>query len=579
MEFPKKIEQPGGNQDVLYEAETGHELSETERQYIISVLQAHYSDIKPDWHGDKSLGKKYARDNVAATDNQITRGECNIAIDELRLQEGQSLILVGPNGAGKSTLFDAIRGKRNATFANGNYGHGRGFHAHDTIRVSHLDQEELLKNIENVRATDVLEVARDHFQLQFPVDWGDMEVYDQNLANQEAQQRIDELLSQVVKLFEMESFLDREVGQLSGGERTKLALLMTLGSEPDVLLLDEPTNHLDLESIAKLQGLFDNYARAGATIVSSSHVGWYKEQAGKNGVLAIAVDDDNNRSLRYSTSPYVSFIKNKEFGVQPKRPPLEWKDDQKYKFVGQSIFTTEENITVSESPLVDIAMPDITGGDIAVLSGKNGTGKSKLMAEMADRNSKVFSREKGFQTAYLPQTWPDEISQGTVRDFFNWVKSETNAQSNIEASRLTKVIRQMNLRQQNRNVLDQPLANFSGGEQRLLWFAAASLMEGTDVLILDEPTNHMDEQAVEQITQAIRDFPGGVVLSTHDIRLMELLEKDSGNTRQGIKPVNIILEKTNGSTTIARSDKSPSEYSSQVMDEGKKQARRLKLTA
>ncbi len=557
------------------------EIDELTKELITSMLQAHYTDIEPGWHGEKSIGKKYARDNAAVSDNVIVRGECEIAIDELRLLPGSSLILVGPNGAGKSTVFDAIRNQRHADFANGNYGYGDGFHNKDSIRISHLDQEELLRSLEGVHVRSVLDVVERHFKSQFPIDWEDGDAYEQNINNQEAEMRIEAVLSKFVKLFEMDVFLDRQVHELSGGERTKLALLMTLGSEPDVLLLDEPTNHLDLESIAKLQGLFETYARAGATVVSSSHVGWFKERAGTDGVLAISIDEDNERSLTYSTSSYGSFVKNRELQHGVARPSFLWKSEQKYAFVEQAVFATQDAFSIPDSPIANMMLPDITGGDITVLSGKNGTGKSKLMAEMANKQSDIFKKEKGLQVAYLPQTWPAEIAGGTVQDFFNWVKSTTNSQSDVEASRLAKVVREMHIRPNKRNILDQPLGSFSGGEQRLLWFAAASLMEGTDMLVLDEPTNHMDEQAVDQITQAIRDFPGGVVLSTHDLRLMQSLEKDSGHSRQGIAPTNIVLEKIDGVTTVdaLHSAQSPSEYSEAILAAGKKAAGHLKLTA
>ena len=321
--------------------------------------------------------------------------------------------------------------------------------------------------------------------------------------------RIQRLMSEVVALFEATHFLNRKVSELSGGERTKLTLMMVLASEPDVLLLDEPTNHLDLESIAKLTGLFDTYKRAGVSVVNVSHVDWFLDMAGEHTIELCA--DGRERSAMQSSSAFKNF-KKKERRRAAIKNSIKWQKLPAKTIVG-ALSETSEAVNIPDSPLKGVEVPSIHGGDITVFSGKNGTGKTKLMNELANPRSRVINRsEKGIQTAYLPQLWPEEVMTGTVQTFFRWVKDQSNPFSQVSPSQLQKELRRLGFGSGRQHLLSEPFSNLSGGEQRLLWFVAASIIEGTDALILDEPSNHMDEPTMMKVVEAIRAFPGAVVL-------------------------------------------------------------------
>lgn len=541
-------------------------------------LREHVVDIKPGWMGSDKHRALAGQSPVAAMDATISRCDPPLELGtRFILEPGKSIVLVGPNGAGKSTLLDAIMDRRHARFDSGSHGYGKGVHGKETLRVSRLDQEELLSNIQHLTAAEVLELTRERYKDEFPVDWEQWEddAIDRNNRNQEAQQRIDELVSQVTKLFEMEEFLERKVGELSGGERTKLSLLMTLASEPDVLLLDEPTNHLDLESIAKLTGLFDTYKRAGVSLVNVSHVEWFLDMVGEDGTIELA-KEKNRRSATQSNAPYRTF-KKREKRRAAIEGSISWSKLGGKKDAA-NLFETSKRVTIPDSPLKDITPPNFYPGDITMLSGKNGTGKTKLMEALAKPERRLIAREKGVQTAYLPQLWPKKITEGTVQDFFVWVKDQTNAHSDILASRLSKELRDIGFGSGRADLLSEKFGSFSGGEQRLLWFAAASLLEGTDALILDEPSNHMDEPTMEKIVEAIRNFPGAVILSTHDLRLMEALEKYPGPTREGKGIRNLLFTRTEETTTIEPTDVSPLNYAKETIKQARKTAGRVKVT-
>lgn len=545
-----------------------------ELERLGDCLEKHVVDIEPGWEGSKNLKKSVSGGFMGAAETSINRCEPEIEISKISFLGGKSVALIGPNGSGKSTLFDAFMEKEDAGFSGGAHGHNKGVHGKETLRIARLNQEEILSDIKDLEVEEVLGLITKRFRQEFPIDWEDIDAYDRNLLNQEAEQRIEELMSQVRALFDIDIFKDRKVSELSGGERTKLSLLMLLGSEADVLFLDEPTNHLDLESISKLTGLFEKYKRAGVSVVNVSHVEWFLEMAGQDGTIEIKTAAEK-REVISSTSPYAKYVK-KEPDVNLIKNDISWNKEYEPK-QDATLFLTDITFTVSESPLKDIKFPTIRPGDLVVFSGNNGTGKTKLMEEIVDPKSKVIKKEKGAQVAYLPQFWPDEVAKGTVQNFFDWVKETINQHSDKQASRFLKELRDIGFREGDKSTLNKKLSSFSGGEQRLLWFVAASIFEGTDVLVLDEPSNHMDSATMKRVLNAIRNFKGAVALSSHDLRLMKELDKDAGNIRAGKGVRNIIFTRENDKTTIEESKTGPTKYAEEVIQKAKKQAGRVKI--
>jgi ATP-binding cassette, subfamily F, member 3 len=558
-------------------------------------IAQHVHDKTPEGVGNKDILARLKGANFGCEKVNIGRPDPDIKIDALVLEKGCSKVLVGPNGSGKSTIFDAIEGGEgsDAYFdtkdGRGGYSYGVSVHYRGDLRISRLSQEESLEAIQDMPAGEVLDQAVERFKAEVPVNWEDMDKYEQNLANEAANQRIEELRDRIISLFDMEEYLDRPVADLSGGEKTKLAIFQVLLSEPDVLLLDEPTNHLDLESIAKLTTLFKMYNEAGVAVLSVSHVGWFLEEASKDGVIEVQFDDDS-RHVVSSNSTYDKHIKNKtrpEFTVIDEK--LGWKN---YENLRDGTYLTMHggagSITVPESPLQDITLDSLKVGEVWVLSGKNGTGKTKLMDAMADPETRrgVFDKAKGVNIAYMPQFWPEEVQRGNLDNFFQYVKDQINPlEQEVNFKHFTDAIKRIGFMRAgesnsriDRSWLSRPLGSFSGGEQRLLWFLATSCFKDVDCLILDEPTNHMDPNLQKFVTEAIRDFPGAVVLSTHDIKLLEEISADIGEKVGGnMAARNVVLEKEDNLTSVSMSDQSPVEYMKEQMTLARKAAKKFKI--
>ncbi len=495
-----------------------------------TILGKHIVDVTPHTSGNKEKLKSILGDSFGAVDIEISRAEPSIRTESIHLPKGASKVLVGRNGSGKSTFLDAIMERDGAFMSvaknNGAFNYAEPVHGRDKLRIARLDQEEIMLGIETLSAGQVLENCAEYFKAGLPIDWSDNDLYDQNLANQDAHIRIDALAHQVATVFGIDEFIHTPVGQLSGGEKTKLALFMLILSEPDILLLDEPTNHLDLKSISLLSALYKQYQAAGVSILSASHVSWFLEEASKDGVIAATWDTNGRKITGFGTS-YEKYMKNPNLNAVPiVEGEIDWLQKDYWYKQGEIIINSQNNVSIPDSPIKNIQLPSLIGGDLVVLTGNNGCGKTKLFTEIMYGHSQL-GKEKGVNAAYLPQFWPEEIANGSVGEFFDWIKSLANPHTQSSAEHVNQPAINLFTRQVNQKHfaglsrtgegwLKRPLATFSGGEQRLLWFLAVTSIPNIDLLLLDEPTNHMDTVCQQLIARAIKNFPGAVLLASHD---------------------------------------------------------------
>ena len=172
---------------------------------------------------------------------------------------------------------------------------------------------------------------------------------------------------------------------------------------------------------------------------------------------------------------------------------------------------------------------------------------------------------------------------GTIGNFFEWVKDGASPRSRGSSVHPQKPaskafvemasVLQFGGGRIGETWLRRPFAQLSGGEQRLLWFVAVSALRDVDMLILDEPTNHMDRDLQTKVTRAIQTFPGAVMLSTHDRSLITALSRDAG----GRLPVHLVLEKRAGKTMVTHTQESPVQYLDRIVRDARQEAKKVKI--
>lgn len=538
---------------------------------VASIIADHISELDAKAYGN-NVGSGGA---VWFQGSTIKRGGFELIPDAMNVDGSCIYAVVGKNGAGKSTLFDALQEIRDADIDTdcGNAGFGFGESSNPDrkqrgiIRIARLNQEEMLSHIGDMLVTDVLSQFVKHFMDEVQIDDNDWMSNDDSVLDSldfrcAAQTRIEVLATDVVGLLEMEGFLNRQVHELSGGEKTKLCLVMVMMADPDIALFDEPTNHLDLETISKLIGVINRWKDAGKTSFCSSHVGWFLKATSER-TMAIEKNGGNMSHLRYFSSPFRKMERHLEIyntGVSK----IEWAIDQRPR--NRMIIEGQDHLAIDQSPINDLVTPTISGGELHMLLGSNGCGKTKLIEELYGNQD--LQGEK-VNIAYLPQFWSEEFYEDdfTIDDFFNSVVYSVYKNIDDDTYRqLRNTFRNQKLKGTSFGAsLDRPLNTLSGGEQRLLWFLAMSSLPCVDALILDEPTNHMDCRMRQLIIEAIDDFTsrvgGAIVMATHDLDVIEslgkharvsILSKENGNTRMDRYTGESIIESTKESMSMAQ---------------------------
>jgi ATP-binding cassette, subfamily F, member 3 len=382
------------------------------------------------------------------------------------------------------------------------------------------------------------------------------------------------------------------LASFSGGWRMRVALAAVLFAEPDLLLLDEPTNHLDLEASLWLEDYLRRYPK---TLLLVSH-----DRDLLNRVPERIVHLDQRKLTAYAGG-YDAFerIRREKLTLQAKeRAKLEARRRHMQAFVDRfrykaskarqaqsrlrAIAKLEPIPAVIEAPHVVLRFPKLQVpppplikleraragyGDHVVLDrldlrldpedriallGANGNGKStfaKLLAgQIAPQGGEVVRAPK-LRVGYFAQHQIEALrpEQSALKHLARRLPAERE-------ERLRRHLGGFGLSQDK---ADLPAGLLSGGEKARLTFALISA-EAPQFLVLDEPTNHLDIDSRDALTEAINDFPGAVLLISHDPHLIELTADQLWLVEGGrVRPFDGDLEDYRRALLNRRSDSSP----------------------
>lgn len=438
--------------------------------------------------------------------------------------EGQKIGLVAKNGTGKSTLLSILTGKEG-------YDSGSIVYRKD-LRVGFLEQMSLFNPDDTV-----LDACFNHE------------------GNDEKVLRAKQILTQL-KIRD----LYQPMGQLSGGQRKRVALANVLITEPDFLILDEPTNHLDLEMIEWLEGYL---GRSNKTLLMVTHDRYFLDR-----VCNLIIELDNRQLYTYRGN-YSYYLEKRQQRIDNLRAEvarannlyrteLEWmrrmpqarghkakyREDAFYEleriakqrieerqirlkasnvYIGSKIFECQYVSKAFQS------RDDVNGKPLTILKdfyynfarfekmgivGSNGTGKStfiRLLLGLEQPDAGRFDIGETVRFGYFSQEGlqfrEDQKVIDIVRDIAEYV--DLGSGRHLSASQFLQYFLFTPEQQYNY------VAKLSGGERRKLYLCTV-LMRSPNFLVLDEPTNDLDIQTLQVLEEYLQDFPGCVIVVSHD---------------------------------------------------------------
>jgi len=456
----------------------------------------------------------------------------------IHISEGQRLGLIGPNGSGKSTLLKIVAGLLEPDTGTRT--------VRKLTRIAFVPQEPEFPA--GMTAGQVLEVA-----LPEPSRHG--------IDGMDEAQRAAAVSVTLGKA----GFADGSaaVESLSGGWKRRLSIARELIRSPDVLLLDEPTNHLDLEGILWLEKLLEAAPFAAVVV---SHDRYFLENA------ATEVAEINRAypdGMFRAEGNYADFLEKREAFLEAQseqqaalanrvRREVEWlrrgpkartgkskaRIDAAHELMGELAEVSSRN--AKSATRIDFtasgrktrkliraeAISKALGGrqlfrDLSFslspgmrlgLAGPNGSGKTTLLRVLKgelDADAGTVERADGLRVVYFDQGREQLDPGAPLRDGLG-----AHGDSVIYRDRTIHIAGWAKRFLFRPDQLDTPVGRFSGGERARIVIARL-MLQPADVLLLDEPTNDLDIPTLEVLEESLTDFPGALVLVTHDRYMLD----------------------------------------------------------
>lgn len=470
------------------------------------------------------------------------------------------IAIVGRNGAGKSTLLKAII--NNDMFSEGIGDEKFSIYKEGTPVIGYLKQIEF-EDDSITMLDEILKVYKPIIDLENKI---------QKLVEKMQTDKSEEIAVEYSKAMDRYEFLDgytykkeyetvinkfgfsaddkqKKISEFSGGQRTKIAFMKLLLSKPDILLLDEPTNHLDVSTIEWLEGYLRNYPRA---VVIVSHDRMFLDK------IVNKVYEIEYGAITKYTGNYADFERQKKVNYEKQLKDYEYQQAEikrlmgvverfrykasKAKMAQAKLKQIEHMVKVKEPSKYDLttfktnfALEKESGRDVLCVKdleigydstiqkisfdlyrgqklgiiGENGIGKSTLLKTIVGTIEKLggeFEFGHNVQVGYFDQQMALLDSEKTVFDDFA---------TEFPSLTTTEIRNSLAAFMFYGEDVFKKISMLSGGEKVRLELAKI-LKKGPNLLILDEPTNHMDIVGKESLERLLEEYKGTILVVSHD---------------------------------------------------------------
>lgn len=482
-----------------------------------------------------------------------------------RLLKGEHIGLIGANGEGKSTFMNIITGKLMPDEGKIEWA--------KNVRVGYLDQHTVLEK--GMTIEDVLKSA---FNFLFDMEAQMNDICDKmGEASEEELEQYMEDLGTIQDMLTMHDFymidakveevaralglldlgLDKDVTDLSGGQRTKVLLGKLLLEKPDILLLDEPTNYLDKEHIEWLKRYLNEYENAFILIShdipflnSVINLIYYMDNqelnrypgdydkfqevyAMKKSQLEAAYNKQQKeiadlkdfvarnkarvatRNMAMSRQKKLDKMDVIELASEKPKPEFHFKEA---RTPSRYIFETKDLLIGYEEPLSSPLNIRMERGQKIVLTGANGIGKTTLLKSILGLVPPLSgSVELGdyLEIGYFEQEMDQNVSTTCIEEIWKDFPSFTQYEVRSALAKCGLTTKHIESR----------VRVLSGGEQAKVRLCKLINKE-TNILLLDEPTNHLDVDAKEELKRALIAYKGSILMVCHEPEFYDGLATD-----------------------------------------------------
>ena len=528
------------------------------------------------------------------------------------INKGDKIALIGSNGEGKTTILKLILKEEDVT---NNYNENKISEISylKNIKIGYLNQN-LITSLDNTVMQECLLCYKEVFEIEEKMQTV-LNQMQENKNNEELLEKYNNLIEYYKEIggysylsdiknylarFNFDnSYYDKKVSTLSGGERTKLAFAKLLMFKYDLLLLDEPTNYIDISTIEWLEKFLKSYK---GTILFVSHDTYFIEN------VANKIFELSNHKLEVFNCDYKNYLKLKEERYKYLEKEKEKQDEEitklrrfiefympkprftsrakdkekklnkilenkieiekeKHKNINLNLQSSNlknkellciKNVVVGyDTPLLKEISFDIYSNDKIAIMGDNGIGKSTLIKTIYDMlkplHGEILSKRK-LNIGYFNQfDLEKEDSKQTILEYLR------NNNLNLSDKELRSALGKFYFKGDD---INKNLFSTSNGERKRLLLCNLSL-KSYDLLLLDEPANHLDLDTKKSLIDSLNKYNGAILFISHDrffvnqlaSKLIYLTRNKNYLIEGNYDDLLIDLEKENSENNIAKENK------------------------